>query len=467
MDNKPKEEQNQKASSPPNEDRSSPQGLNKILNAVRGYYDEAVDGFRDAKSRLGEETAEIPREQAPEPASQPPQPVKEYRPEPKGLHRQTPGAAAETEAVPPEPIGAPILRPMQSKETGYRYRNVLVIGGMDFIGAALVHQLNLGGIEEIVLADSINEATSQALPFLRFQEFLGPEELQSLAASNFRGLSSFSHIFQIGGWNTSNFALAKSLYATALKGGSRFIAVASASSLGSRPNSALLESWSLPTTFRPQNQEGVISTLFDRYALPKSVNKSYLSLKHYRLFGPGERPDDGVYGLIQSCYHQICSTGSVRLPAALQPGTPDGDRTHDFYYVLDAARLAVLLGQSPQASGVYELGSGHTCTAATLAETVFSVLGVPPSITWDTSLPFTPPSAEPKAASLQRITETGLPSPPHELPVAIGHYIATYLQTGLALGEDIEHSEPFQIPSAENKTSILLPRKRVRVASSV
>jgi ADP-L-glycero-D-manno-heptose 6-epimerase len=227
----------------------------------------------------------------------------------------------------------------------------------------------------------------------------------------------------------------------------------------------LPDSWSLPTTFRPRSLEGVVSTLFDRYALPKSINKSYLSLKHYRLFGPGERTDEGVYGLIKTCYHQICSTGAVCLPAALQPGTPEGDRTHDFCYVLDAARVAALLGQSPQAAGVYELGSGSSCTAAALAETVFAVLGLPPAISWDPSLPFTPPSAEPEAANLQRVREAGFPANAQELADGVGHYIHTYLQSGLTIGEDLESPEPAPAPAVEIKTPILLPRKKVRVAS--
>ncbi len=466
MDTNPKGDQSPKTPDNPKEGGTPQQGLSKILNVVRGYYDEAVDGFRDARSRLEEEgTPEVPPS-ATQPPSQPPPVTKEYRPEPKGLHRQAPPSASEAEQVTPEPAGAPTMRPMQSKETGFRYRNVLVIGGMDFIGAALVHQLNMGGVEEIVVADSLNESTAKALPFLRFQEFLGQEELQELAATKFRGLPSFSHIFQIGGWNTANLGFAKSLYATALKGGTRFISVSSASSIGSRVETLPPEAWSLPATFRPQSQAGIVSTLFDRYALPKSVNKSYLSLKHYRLFGPGEQPDNGIYGLVKSCYQQICSTGTVRISAALRPGTPEGDRRHDFYYVLEAARLAALLGQSAQASGIYELGSGNSCTAAALAETVFSVLGLPPSISWDHTLPFAPPSSEPEAAHVHRMTELALPSSPQQLTVGVSHYIATYLQTGLGIGEDIEMPELSTVPAAENKTPILLPRKRVRVANS-
>ncbi|MEX1117255.1 MAG: NAD-dependent epimerase/dehydratase family protein, partial [Terrimicrobiaceae bacterium] len=457
METNPKEEPSPKPPEAPKEGSSSHQGFSKILNAVRGYYDEAVDGFRDAKSRLGEENKEEQPEPMPqlEPEPELPPVMKDYRPEPKGLHRQAPRSTAESDIGTPEALMPPSLRPMQTKEIGFRYRNVLMVGGMDFLGASLVHQLNLGGVEDIVVADTLNENTARSLPFLRFQEFLGPEELHELAATKFRGLPSFSHIFQIGGWNTANLAVAKSLYAAALKSGTRFISVASASSIGPRRGTIPQESWSQPTTFRPQSQEGHVSALFDRYALPKSVNKSYLSLKHSRLFGPGERSDDGIYGLVKSCYHQICSTGEVRLPSALRPGTPEGNRAHDFCYVLDAARVAVLLPQSPHASGVYELGSGNSCTAAAMAETVFSALGLPPSIQWDDSLPFAPPSSEPETIYLQRVTELGLPPSPDNLAEGVSHYIATYLQTGLDIGEDIPMPEPSPLPAPDNKTPIL------------
>ena len=465
VDTKSQENQEPKSPELPKEEKSSHQGLNKILNAFRGYYDEAVDGFRDAKSRLEVEPVESAQDPVPPPPPAVPTVAREYRPEPKMLNRQAQVTPSEAESFSADSSGSPALRPMQTKETGFRYRSVLVIGGMDFLGAALVNQLNLGGIEEIIVSDSLNESTSEALPFLRFQEFLDPSELEELAASNLKGLPAFSHIFHVGGWQPATMTFSKNLYAAALKAGTRFVAISSASSLGPRPVSALPEPWSLPTTFRPQSLEGVVSTLFDRYALPKSVNKSYLSLKHYRLFGPGERMDEGVYGIIKSCYQQICSNGSVRLPAALQPGTPEGDRGHDFCYVLDAARTAARLGQSPQSSGIYELGSGSSCTAAALAESVFAVLGVPPSISWDPSLPFTPPSAEPEAAFVHRLREAGIPASTQELTASVGHYITTYLQTGLTIGEDLESPEPSPAPAVEIKTPILLPRKKLRVAS--
>ena len=179
------------------------------------------------------------------------------------------------------------IRPIQGKEVVSRFRNVLIVGGMDFLGAALVHQLNAVDFKDITITDSLSDEVCRKLPALRFREFLAPEELKDIAAARFALMPEYSHIFYLDEWKTGTIALSKALLVFAAEAGSRFITISSASSMGAvQPCAA--EKRHDPQNFRPLTQAGVISCLFDRYALSKSHNKNYISLKHYQLFGGGE-----------------------------------------------------------------------------------------------------------------------------------------------------------------------------------
>jgi len=333
------------------------------------------------------------------------------------------------------------IRPIQGKEVVSRFRNVLIVGGMDFLGAALIRQLNAVDFREITVTDSLNDEVCRRLPALKFREFLAPEELKDIAATRFALMPEYSHIFYLDEWKTENMAFSKALLVFAAEAGTRFISVSPASSMGAKQPCAS-EQRHDPQNFRPLTQAGVISCLFDRYALSKSYNKNHLSLKHYHLFGRGEKEDRGLGGLVASCYSQIRSTGSITLPAALRPDAPEGRRKFDFFPVEDAARIALYLAQSHLAEGVYELGSGASATPEALARAVIDATGGNGKIVWDDKLDYVPPPPEPEYARLERLAETGWKAYPADLRASIGNYISNYLDKGGETGVSDEPSSP-------------------------
>ena len=332
------------------------------------------------------------------------------------------------------------IRPIQGKEVVSRFRNVLIVGGMDFLGAALIHQLNAVDFKEITVTDSLSDEVCRKLPTLKFREFLAPEELRDIAATRFALMPEYSHIFYLGEWKTETVALTKALLVFAAEAGSRFITISSATSMGAAQTCAAGERHD-PQNFRPLTQAGVISCLFDRYALSKSHNKNYISLKHYQLFGSGEKAG-GLGGLVDSCHSQILSTGSICLPAALGPDAPEGRRKFDFYPVEDAARIALYLAQSHLADGVYELGSGASATAEAVARAVIDATGGNGKIVWDDNLDYAPPPPEPEFARLERLAETGWKAYPADLRASVGNYISNYLDKGIETGGADEPHSP-------------------------
>lgn len=324
-----------------------------------------------------------------------------------------------------------------------KMRRVLVVGGMDFLGRALVRRLNARGMHDVVIADWLENECWRNLPALKFDEFFSLAELSHRLGSRTRPLGGFSHIFYLGGWTTgdSPLALPKSLLALAAQDDARMIAVSSACSLGPRPGRDEVRRGAAEN-FRPETYSGVMACLFDRYALPRLPARNYLSLKHHRLFGPHERVDGSIYGLVKVAYEQICATGNVTLPQALHPDEPEGKRRHDFLPVQTAARMAVFLAANDDADGIYELGSGTAHSAHDVVKMVFRALKKKPSVQWQQES-FSAPSSQPEAADLSRLIEAGWSG---EEP-ALEESVADYVKQGLA-GADLDWEEKTKVDSA-------------------
>jgi len=317
---------------------------------------------------------------------------------------------------------------------------VLVVGGLEFFGDALVRRLAAIGVPDFVLADSLPRGAWRNVPYLPFSQFLSLGELQRDLGRRIPAAGAFSHVFYLADLSgePDPLALPKTLLAHAAQGGARFISVASACSLGLSPSPADI-AMGRPDRFRPRTLPGVVSNLFDRYAVA-AYPEGYLALKHHRLFGPGERSDEGVYGLLARTYAGIQARGSVALPLELKPGTEQGDRRHDFLYAPDAARMAVALAGNPGALGFYELGSGSPMTAVELAGQLFQVFGLPVKIDWEDE-PFAPPSLQPERADLARVVEAGFAETLLPLPEAIRDYVETDLQPGTESRPEVLRSE--------------------------
>ena len=337
------------------------------------------------------------------------------------------------------------IRPIQGKEVVPRFRNVLVVGGMDFFGAALVRQLNAVDFKEITVTDSLSDGVCRSLPALKFREFLTQEEFAEVAAARIRTLSDYSHIFYLDEWKPETIGLAKALLVSASKAGTRFIAGAPAFSMGASQPCAAEERHD-PQNFRPLTQAGILSCMFDRYALTKSLNKNYLSLKYFQLFGLGEKDDRGLGRLVDSCHSQIRSNGSVSLPSALWPDYPEGQRKFDFFPVEDAARIALFLAQNHMADGIFELGSGVSATPEELVRAVVDATGGIGQIVWDENMSYSPPPAGPECARLERIAETGWKAYPADLKASVSDYVTNCLDRGTenGRGETTHAAEGFK-----------------------
>jgi ADP-L-glycero-D-manno-heptose 6-epimerase len=79
-------------------------------------------------------------------------------------------------------------------------------------------------------------------------------------------------------------------------------------------------------------------------------------------------------------YRQITETGEVRLFRSNDPAVADGDQRRDFVFVRDCIDHMLWLWAHPDASGIYNSGTGTARTFLDLAKAVFAALGREPEI---------------------------------------------------------------------------------------
>src|SRR5690606_12488970 len=78
--------------------------------------------------------------------------------------------------------------------------------------------------------------------------------------------------------------------------------------------------------------------------------------------------------LVNKAFHQIRTTGRLRLFRSHRPDFADGEQRRDFLYVKDAVAMTLFLAQNTKANGIFNVGSGEASTWLDLARALFTAL---------------------------------------------------------------------------------------------
>ncbi|MBK8623230.1 MAG: ADP-glyceromanno-heptose 6-epimerase [Saprospiraceae bacterium] len=118
---------------------------------------------------------------------------------------------------------------------------------------------------------------------------------------------------------------------------------------------------------------------FDLWVLQqKNMPKHWAGFKFFNVYGPNEYHKARMASVIFHTYHQIRSTGKMKLFRSHKEGYADGQQKRDFIYVMDV--LSILghfvqnFNSSP--SGIYNLGTGLARTFEDLATNTFTAMGL-------------------------------------------------------------------------------------------
>ena len=313
---------------------------------------------------------------------------------------------------------------------------LVVTGGTGFIGSALVWALNERGRDDVLIVDDLGaEGKWKNLRGRRFLDIVSPDSLIVTLESG-APIDGILHMGAIT--DTSADADADAMYRRntvftrrlaqwALSQNVRLVYASSASVYGDGAF-GFSDDDALTPHLRPMNPYAYSKWLFDREMIREGWTERIAGLRFFNVFGPNEYHKGRMASVVWHSTNQIKETGKIKLFGSHREGYGDGEQRRDFVYVKDVCDIVLWFLDHPEASGIYNLGTGRARTFNDLAAALFAALGRPPQIEYV-------PTPESFRASYQYFTEADLSKlraagcdlPLTSLEDAVRDYVANYL----------------------------------------
>ncbi|MBH63664.1 MAG: ADP-glyceromanno-heptose 6-epimerase [Alphaproteobacteria bacterium] len=272
---------------------------------------------------------------------------------------------------------------------------IIVTGGAGFIGSNIVAALEARGETEVVVCDSLGEGDKwRNIAKRDLMGILPPESLFDFLERQRGAIDAVFHMGAISSTtvtdadlvvaNNVNFSL--KLWEWCVLAEARFIYASSAATYGDGAGGFDDdESVDALRQIRPLNLYGWSKHLFDRRiarlnAEGQPTPPQWAGLKFFNVFGPNEYHKGPMRSVAHQLHEQISAGDSVRLFRSHHPDYPDGGQMRDFVSVDDCVDIMMWLFDTPDVSGLYNLGTGTACSFADLAEAVYTAMGSAPNI---------------------------------------------------------------------------------------
>lgn len=316
---------------------------------------------------------------------------------------------------------------------------IAITGAAGFLGSALVWHLNRQGYHDLLLVDELGTGEKfRNLAGLRFSDYLEREELLERIVNN-RELPPLQAVIHLGACSATteddgsylmrnNFGYTRALAEWCLQRGVRFIYASSAATYGNG-ELGYADDEALIPRLRPMNKYAFSKQAFDLWALSHGALKSITGIKYFNVFGPNEYHKGGMRSMVLKAFEQVRDAGKVRLFRSYRPDYADGEQERDFIYVKDAVRVTAWFLEHPEATGIYNVGTGVARTWNELAHAVFAAMDRMPHIEYVEM-----PENIQKGYQYHTRAETsglqtaGCPLPEYTLESAIYDYVREYLQ---------------------------------------
>jgi len=323
----------------------------------------------------------------------------------------------------------------------------VVTGAAGLIGSALVRHLNLEGVEEIVAVDRLgtSEKWRHLVP-LRFAEYYDAEEFYERIAREPDAFGEIATVFHLGACSSTterdaSYLIANNVRASqaiarwAFARGARFVYASSAATYGAL-ESGMREDLD-PHSLRPLNMYGYSKHLFDQWMRREGLLQRAVGIKYFNVYGPNEDHKGEMRSVVAKAYEQIRERGTIDLFKSYRAHVADGEQTRDFLYVKDAAAITAFLARTPQAAGLYNVGSGIDRSWNDLALAVFNALGIPAKIEYIEMPDVLRGKYQYRTvATIDKLRAAGYTAPLTALEDAVRDYVRNYLLTGTVLGAE-------------------------------
>ncbi len=271
---------------------------------------------------------------------------------------------------------------------------LLVTGGAGFIGSNVVAALNEAGRNDVVVNDLLGtDQKWRNLAKRQVADVVAPADLFRWLDGG-RKLDAVIHMGAISDTTATdadlvmenNFRTSVRLLDWCTSARVPFIYASSAATYGDGAE-GFSDDWSPASLqkLKPINLYGWSKQLFDQAVVERFVKKEKLppqwaGLKFFNVFGPNEYHKGEMMSLVAKRFDDARSGRTVRLFKSHRPGIGDGEQRRDFIYVDDAVAVVRWLMETPQVSGIFNVGTGKARSFRDLISALFRALGLEPRI---------------------------------------------------------------------------------------
>ncbi|OGW75998.1 MAG: ADP-glyceromanno-heptose 6-epimerase [Omnitrophica bacterium RBG_13_46_9] len=269
---------------------------------------------------------------------------------------------------------------------------VLLTGGAGFIGSCMLWRLNEGGITDVTVVDHLGLSGKwKNLVGKHFKEYFEKEKFLDYLENGSlnRKIDTVIHFGACSSTTEqnasymmeNNYIYSRRLAVWALRNKKKFLYASSGATYGAG-EMGYSDRDEVTLKVKPLNIYGYSKHLFDLWVIKNKLQKEFVGLKFFNVFGPNEGHKGDMRSMVNKGYQQIKSTGGMSLFKSYEPDYRDGEQKRDFVYVKDAVELVWYFLKHPDKGGIFNIGSGRAQTWNELAYALFSALGMKANINY-------------------------------------------------------------------------------------
>lgn len=314
---------------------------------------------------------------------------------------------------------------------------IVITGAAGFIASFLAKELNEQGYSDLIIVDEFSiEKKKQNHKNLAYKHKVSRNEFFQWFESN---KPKLEFIFHLGArtdttemdysiHNELNVEYSKSIWNLCIRNKIPLIYASSAATYG-LGEYGYSDNHEMVKNLKPLNPYGDSKNNFDKWVLEQDLKPPFWAgLKFFNVYGPHESHKGRMASVVYHAYHQIKTTGGMKLFRSHNPKFKDGEQLRDFIYVKDVVSICLFLYDKQQNSGLFNVGTGNAASFRDLAENTFKALKMNSQITFiDTPMDIRDKYQYFTEADMTKIKSIGYNQPFYSLEDGIKDYIENYL----------------------------------------